>query len=108
MGRPARIVAVWISRREAHLTVDGTGDGEVVGRLDSVLERLLLAGASHLVVDLHRLTGDDTDVLELLAATCHRIWARDGVLEIRGLRDRLVSRPEVSAFPEVFGDLPGG
>lgn len=97
---------MWTGRHEAQLTIDGAGgDPELVSRLDSVLDKLLDAGASHVVVDLHRLTGEDHAVLELLAATCHRLWDRGGVLEVHGLRDRLLSRPEVSSFPEVFGEL---
>ena len=108
MPRPARIVAMWIDRREAHVTVDGSADDDLVVRLDSVLDRLLDAQACHLIVDVHRLTGDDTDVLELLAATCHRLWARRGTMEVNGMRDRLISQPEVRAFPELFGDLATG
>lgn len=105
MNRAARIVSMWTSRHEAHLTIDGGGEGDVVDRLDKVLDRLLHADVRHLVVSVHRLTGDDTAVLELLAATCHRMWARRGTMEINGLRHRLVTQPEVDAFPEVFGEV---
>jgi anti-anti-sigma regulatory factor len=105
MDHPARIVSMWTGRHEAHLTIDGVSDGDLIRRLDDALERLLQAGVRHLAVNLYRLTGDDTDVLELLAATCHRLWAKRGVMEIRGLRHRLITNPEVTAFPEVFGTL---
>lgn len=104
MDVAARIVTVWTARYEVHLTVDGHGgDPALILGLDAVLEGLLHAGAAHLVIDLHRLTGEDAAVLELLAATCHRLWRRQGKLEVHGLRDRLATRPEVLAFPEVFG-----
>jgi anti-anti-sigma regulatory factor len=97
---------MWTGRHEAHLTVDGPGDApDLAIRLDAVLDRLAVAGVRHLVLDLHRLTGDDTGVLELLAATWHRLGRRGGRLEIHGLRHRLVTRPEVTAFPEIFGGL---
>lgn len=103
--RAARITVMWAGRDEAYVTLDGSVAVDVLERLDRVLERLLHAGATHLIVDLHRLTGDDRAVLELLAATCHRLWARRGTMTVHGLRDRLISRPEVNAFPEVFGNV---
>ena len=108
MERPIRIVSRWTSSHRALLTVQGRSGEELSRRLDGALERLLHADLHHLVVDLHRLTGNDAEVLELLAATCHRVWARNGVMEIRGLQHRLVSRPEVRAFPEVFGTIEDG
>lgn len=89
------------------MTADGRGDADMVSRLEDTLERLLRAGARHVVVDVHRLTGDDSGILELLAATCHRIWSLGGSMEVVGLRDRLVFRPEVAAFPKLFGRLDG-
>ena len=68
-----------------------------------------LSRIRHVVLDLHRLTGDDTGVLELLAATWHRLGREGGHMEIHGLRHRLVTRPEVADFPEIFGGLlPAG
>jgi anti-anti-sigma regulatory factor len=96
---------MWASRDEAYVTLDGAVVADVLERLDRAIERLLHAGAIHMIIDLHRLTGDDRAVLELLAAACRQLWARRGTMSIHGLRDRLISRPEVSAFPEVFGNV---
>jgi anti-anti-sigma regulatory factor len=99
------VLAIWPSRREVHLSVQGSGDDDLSERLDRELQRVLNAGALHVVVNLHRLSGNDRAVLELLAATCHRLWRVRGVMEINGVRDRLATSVEVRTLPEVFGDI---
>ena len=105
MGRSAHVITMWSSRREVHLMVHGAADPDLVARLDTELQDVLSAGATHVVVDLHRLAGNDTAILELLAATCHQLWRIQGVMEVAGVRDRLATSPEVGSFPEVFGDV---
>lgn len=103
----ARILVMWTGYTSVQVFVDGRADHDALERLERVLDLLVVARASHVCVDLTRLDGPDTPVLELLAALCHRLWRRRGRLHIIGLQRRLCSSPEVAAFPEVFGDLTG-
>jgi anti-anti-sigma regulatory factor len=105
MGSSGHIITMWTCRREVHLSVQGTAGDDLLEALDHELQHVLAAGATHLVVSLHGLGGTDAEILELLAATCHRLWRVEGIMEIVGIRDRLVSSPEVVTLPEVFGDL---
>lgn len=97
---------MWTARDAAQVTVDGRADADAADRLERVLDGLLDAYVCHLTVDLSRVRGDDVELVELLAATCYRLWWRGGCLHVFGLGRRLVSRPEVEAFPEVFGEVP--
>lgn len=107
MASFTHITTMWTTRHAAQVSVAGRGDGAAVERLERVLDRLLSARVRHRSVDLARLEGPDRAVVvELLAAVCHRLWARRGCLHVLGLRDRLVPSPEVTAFPEVFGEVP--
>ncbi|WP_133827714.1 hypothetical protein [Actinomycetospora succinea] len=99
----ARLIVMWTIRHHAQVTVDGHADGDAVERLDRALNLIMRAHGLHITVDLTRLQGRDVDVLEVLAATWHRLSHAGGRLHVVGLRRRLVTDPEVSAFPEVFG-----
>ncbi|WP_433028401.1 hypothetical protein [Actinomycetospora sp. CA-053990] len=66
---------------------DADADPDLAVRLEVALGRLLHAGASHLVVHLDRLAGDDLAIVDLLARTCQQLWLRRGVMEVVGLRD---------------------
>jgi hypothetical protein len=54
---------MWSGRREVHLMVHGTADLDLVWSLARELQDVLAGGATHVVVDLHRLAGNDTAVL---------------------------------------------
>ena len=60
-----------------------------------------MTGATHLVVHLGRLTGDDTAVVAILAGACQRLWLQQGIMETIGMRDRHVSVPPPREAPEV-------
>ncbi|GLZ48938.1 hypothetical protein Acsp06_51230 [Actinomycetospora sp. NBRC 106375] len=98
-----RLIVMWTIRHHAQVTVDGHADADAVERLDRALDLIMRAHGRHITVDLTRLEGRDADVLEVLAATWHRLSRAGGRLHVVGLRRRLITDPEVSAFPEVFG-----
>src|SRR3954464_6523351 len=106
MRRAARIVTMWTGDHKVHLRLYGDADADaaLVARLDVILFQLRQIGATHLVVHLDRLTGDDTAVSAVLASTCQRLWLRRGVMEIVGMR---VSDTAVSSSrnaPEVIDE----
>ena len=89
MSRATRIVTMWTGHHKVRVSVygDADADPDLAVRLEVALGRLLHAGASHLVVHLDRLTGDDVAIVDLLAATCQRLWLRRGVMEVVGMRE---------------------
>jgi anti-anti-sigma regulatory factor len=89
MGRAARIVTMWTGHHQVHERLYGEADtdADLVARLDVILSQVLQVGATHLVVHLDRLIGDDTAVVAVLTSTCQQLWLRRGVMEIVGMRD---------------------
>lgn len=89
MSRATRIVTMWIGHHKVRVSLHGDADADpdLAVRLEVALGRLMHAGASHLVVHLDQLTGDDSTIVDLLARTCQRLWLRRGVMEVVGMRD---------------------
>jgi anti-anti-sigma regulatory factor len=108
MAKSANITWTWHERRNALVTVHGDPDDWAVERLDHVLQTLVDGGAETLTVDIARVDGADSRLLEPMARACRQLWRRRGSMHLVGLRDRLASRPEVAAFPELFGTLDTG
>jgi anti-anti-sigma regulatory factor len=82
-----RIITMWTTDHKVHVGLRGEARGDLAARLDRTLDRLLQAGATHMIVHLERLTGDDAAVLDILATTGRTLWLRMGIMETVGLRD---------------------
>ncbi|HEY2192095.1 MAG TPA: hypothetical protein VGH76_07310 [Actinomycetospora sp.] len=82
----ARIVTMWTDDHKVHVRLGGDADADLPVRLARTMAGLLRAGATHLVVHLDLLGGDETAVLDVLATTCRQLWLRMGVMETVGLR----------------------
>jgi anti-anti-sigma regulatory factor len=100
-----RVLVLWTGADVVQVVLAGWVCPELVEALERAVDDLFRGGGRHLTIDLTRLQGSDVPVLELLAALSHRLRRADGCLHTEGLDRRLVSRPEVSAFPELFGDV---
>jgi hypothetical protein len=99
------VLVVWTAGDAAQVLLTGWARPPLVDSLERVVDDLIRAGGRHLSVDLTRMQGHDSPVLELLAALSHRPrWAGDCV-HIDALERRLVPAPEVSSFPELFGEV---
>jgi hypothetical protein len=100
-----RVLVVWTSADAVQVLLTGGARPPLVETLERVLDDLIRLGGRHLRVDLTRLQGCDVPVLEMLAAVSHRLRWAGGCLHVDGLERRLVSAPEVSWFPELFGEV---
>jgi hypothetical protein len=88
MGRATRVVTMWTGHHQVRISLygDADADADLATRLETIVSQLLQAGATHVVVHLERLTGDDAAVVDVLARSCQRLWLRRGVMEIGGGR----------------------
>ncbi|MFC5142449.1 hypothetical protein ACFPK1_29780 [Actinomycetospora rhizophila] len=99
------VLVVWTAGDVVQILLTGWARPPLMDSLERAVDDLIRAGGRHLSVDLTRLRGSDAPVLELLAALSHRFRWAGGCLHVEGLGRRLVSAPEVSSFPELFGDV---
>ena len=79
-----RIVLRWQARETAHLGVGGVCSGDLAARLRRAVDRGIRAGLRHLTVDVHRTSGRAAEFDETLDWACRRLWARRGVVLVRG------------------------
>lgn len=100
-----RVLVVWTTGDAVQVLLTGWARPPLVESLERAVDDLIRAGGRHLRVDLTRLQGRDVPVLELLAALSHRLRWAGGCLHVDGLGRRLVTAPEVSSFPELFGEV---
>lgn len=81
--RSGRVAVRWQGRGRAVVSVRGVRSDELAASVRRAVERVLRAGATHLVVDLRGTTGPDARFEELLGWAGRRLWARRGVLVVR-------------------------
>ena len=86
----ARITLTWVGSTSAHLVLGGGVDAEVLGRVENLLDLVLRAAGTDLVVDLSGIDGPDDALLDVLAEACRRLWLRRGSMRLVGLGDRLL------------------
>lgn len=87
----SRISMTWSDPTHAQLDLHGRLDAAVVDRLDRFLDLVLRTDGTTLTVDLSRLEGPDTPVLEALTIACRRLWLRRGSMHVVGLGNRLAA-----------------
>lgn len=81
--KTGRIVVRWQGRGTAHLAVSGDCTNGLAARLRRAVERVLRAGATHLIIDTRGTTGADAALDDVLGWAGRRLWARRGVLVLR-------------------------
>ncbi len=81
--RTGRIVVRWQGREKAHLLVRGVCSDDLAGRLRRAVERVLRAGATHLIIDTRGATDADAGLNDVLGWAGRRVWAHRGVLVVR-------------------------